>query len=425
MATPSYATTSTAGVANALLKEFYTEPLVNMVNEAHETLDRFDKAVQKFEGKYLRFGVKLRRNPAVWSTAESGAIAAVGSTQTIDSFVYSKTHTGHMGLSAEMVASAKTDRGSFLNAVELEIESMAEGAKDNMNRQLYGLNLTAFASPLDTNVKMGALAVVTTGVGSATQTVSSTRHLKPGMRLAIGTDSELTTAPLTGAVFANVSSITSETVVVLDASVTTVTRDIIALGESGSTGYNNEIIGLSRMVSADDDNYQGIDTGDFPEWKATVHSNPLGAGTLRDLSLEIMQRCFDMITRTSGAEPDLILMDYSVRVEYFALLQANVRYAPLVLKAGAGGQLVFAGGKKETPINVDKDCTYNTIYFLNTKDIQIAEKEPWGWDDLDGSVLRRVPGYNLYEAVFRRQANLKCRRRNALGKLVDINASLT
>lgn len=402
----------TTTTADAILKDYFSEPLANILNTSHPTLEKFERAKNKFSGRRVVFPVNLRRNPGVRATAENGALPSAGYTQSVESEIRSKTIVGRLGLTAEQIASAKDDRGAFVEAVKYEMEGIVEATKDDVNRQLYGLTISG-------NTKSGILTQINGAATSATQTVDTTRYLKPGMRVLVGTD---TTVGDLSADAVVVSSIASETSVVFTASFTSADNDLIALGESTGTAYNNEMTGLARIVSADDDDLQTVNTGDYPEWAATVHGT---AGTPVALNLEDMQRLFDAIYNSCGSEPDMVIMHTSTRVEYFALLLADVRYEPLQLKGGGAAQLVFMGGDKQIPVFVDKHCTYGTIYMLNSKDIKQFVKKDWGWMDQDGAVLSRISGYNAYEAVYDTMRNLGVRRRNGCGKLVGVDYSLT
>jgi len=76
------------------------------------------------------------------------------------------------------------------------------------------------------------------------------------------------------------------------------------------------------------------------------------------------------------------------------------------------------------PFTVDDDAIDGCMYFLTLKDLQVYRMSDYEWMDKDGSVLARITGYDAYEAVLFRYAELGCKRRNAQGVLMDIRSDI-
>ena len=66
------------------------------------------------------------------------------------------------------------------------------------------------------------------------------------------------------------------------------------------------------------------------------------------------------------------------------------------------------------------DAIDGEIYFLTTADLYIYRMSDYEWMNLDGAILSRISGYDAYEAVLFRYAELGTGRRNSHGVLCDI-----
>lgn len=399
--------------ADKLLKDFYTGVLVSQLNKSHPLLELMQKSNRKFTGRAVVFPVDTAHDQGVQAVGEGLAQPDVVASAPAEARVTSKLVQATMELTDEIIASAKDDRGAFADALKYQMGKSMDTAKEDVNRQLYG-DGTGTLTLVD-----GAVADTT---ASQNITVDSTRHLKAGMRVRIGTTAQVASSGSGDNQI--IVSITSATVFVCTNQAGALAdNDLIVRGKSGSTAYNNEISGLEAIIGTGD--FQGVTVADFPDWKATVNSN---SGTARPLTLDLMIQVADDIKNASGKDPNAMFMHTSVRREYAALLLADVRYTQSNQETkllGGFVKLNFAAGGGIADIYVDRQCTYKTIYYVHTPDLQRFVKQDWGWRQEDGKVLAKVPGYNKYSAQYQAQLNVGALCRNSHGKLTDITATLT
>lgn len=405
----SYASGTGLESADALLKNFYLAPMQDQLNKSHPLLEFTEKSNRKFEGRKVVFPITIDRDQSVQAVGEGKAQPSAVSNVPAEASIASKLTQSVIQMTDEIIASAKTDKGAFADVTKQKMSDAIESLKNDINRQLYGDGL-------------GYLGTMSTTTATVTSiTVDTTRHFAKGQKLAIGTTTELAAGTAEATSVTSVDSATAITV----ASVAIVTGDKIVKGTAASNAYNNEMTGLAAIIPDTNADLQGVVVATYPDFKATVNRN---GGTARSLSLDLMIQVADDIKNASGKDPDMMLMHTSVRREYAALLLADVRYAASNVETKLPGgfvKLQFAAGGSLTDIYVDRMCTYGTIFYLNTKDINQFVKEDWGWRQLDGSILQRVPGYNAYSAQFQTQRNLGVLCRNSHGKLADITATLT
>lgn len=410
--TTSYSTGTGLSSADALLKNFYLAPMQDQLNKSHPLLEKTERSSRKFEGRKVVFPVEIERDQSVQAVGEGKAQPAVVSSVPAESSVSSKLVQSVIELTDEIIASAKTDKGAFADVVKQKMSNAMEALKNDINRQLYGDGT-------------GTLATITgTGTSATITGISTTRHLAKNQAVVVGTLANIASGG-GSADASSVSSVTSTSVAVLADSITWANSDVIVKGTLASNAANNELTGLGAIIPTTNADLQGISVTTYPDWKAAVND---ASGVNRSLSLDLMIQVQDDIKNASGKDTDLMLMHTSVRREYATLLLADVRYAASNVETKLPGGFVmlqFAAGGAMTDIVVDRMCTFNTVFYLNTKDINQFVKEDWGWRQLDGSVLQRVPGYNKYAAQFQTQRNLGVLCRNSHGKLTDITATLT
>jgi len=161
-------------------------------------------------------------------------------------------------------------------------------------------------------------------------------------------------------------------------------------------------------------------TSTYTWWKSNVMTHPSGRyGGQRALSLDLMQQMFDKVEIKAGKDygPDLIMTTHSLRREYLELMQADRRNVNTMKLDGGFTALEYNG----TPLMVDYDAIDGEIYFLTTKDLAIFRMSDYDWMTKDGAVLSRISGYDAYEAVLFRYAELGARRRNSHGVICDLN----
>ena len=403
---------------NALLKDFYRGPAQSAINTAHPLLEMVEtKGAESFSGKKVVFPVSVARGVGVGSRGDDGTLVTASSDTDVEANVEAKYIDARFALTGAAIAAGSGSKNAFVDIVKRKMDTTIENCKDAVLRQLHGY------SDSDTGGSTpGILTRINGAVGPTTSlTVDSTRFLKPGMVIAIGTSAELggTGTPD----LATVATVPTSTTFTTVANVTVANNDIVCTATASSAaadvGYGNEMTGLANIVSSGD-SLQGISGATYELWNGIVNSN---SGVNRPLSLNLMGKVYDDISDSSGLEPDFILCHNSVKREYIDLLVGDVRYVPLNLKGGHTA-LSFSHGSREIPLTSDKYAAYNRMYFLNTKQLKLFKLQDWSWMDKDGAAISRIANKDGYEGTFQLKANLGCLTRNCHGVLKDITATV-
>jgi hypothetical protein len=179
--------------------------------------------------------------------------------------------------------------------------------------------------------------------------------------------------------------------------------------------YNGTVRGMNALA----DPLQGLAVGSYTWWKAQVDSSTTRYGAQRDLTLPMMQKMFDKVEIAAGKDygPDFIMTTHALRREYLELCRVDRRSVNTMALDGGFTALDYNG----VPMMVDPDAIDGEIYFLTLKDLQMYRMSDYQWMDKDGAILSRVSGYDAYNAVLFRYAELGCKRRNSHGVLCDLN----
>src|SRR6185312_10624952 len=232
---------STTAFSNAL-KNVYLPAIREELNEKTNLLDLFtegDLTQYEWQGKALIFALHSSRNySGVKYVPEGGGLPNAGNQGTADLTVPIAHLKGRIQLTYEVMRASRSDKGSFVRAMDFEQKSLVNDVSRQRNRALAG-----YGSEV--------LAVVTTGVnnnttqtiknpGGVSGTVNPGRFLQPGMFVAF---SDPTGATIRGV--ATVVSVSGSSLVV-SAGITTTTNDVISLA-TNSLGSSEDSIGDASM----------------------------------------------------------------------------------------------------------------------------------------------------------------------------------
>lgn len=125
-----------------------------------------------------------------------------------------------------------------------------------------------------------------------------------------------------------------------------------------------ELAGAALAVDGSDDNFAGVDTGDYPSWKA-------GEATVASASLTIAwirENLFRPVKNATGRNPEFVLTTGALMDQLKALIGANAEVVTVLTTTG-GGKVEIAQDFGATAIRVDgvpfiedRHCTSGTMY---------------------------------------------------------------
>lgn len=397
----------TPTTADAVLKEDYQPVVREQLNQGIAFLQQIEKNDKDFEGRRAVIALHVSRNSGVGARAAGGTLPTAGEQGYAEQRVPVYRNYGRGQIDGGVIKQLRSDKGSFVRAVESETRGIVTDLKRDYSRQLFGTSDGVIAS---TGLTSNSTLVNLAGTVSTTQL----RQIDTNALIDIGT----VASPTAIATATKVSAVdtANKTITVAAAVSTTAAHKIFRTGSGGSGASQKEITGLQTIVS-DAGSLHNIDPATYSVWKSTVAAN---GGINRSLTETLMATVVQDVEIASGEAPSLAVTSPGV-FRAFANLQTSLkRFNDTVdLKGGYKGLTFAAGG---APINIvwDRDAPANRIFFFNPKHITHFVMSDWEFMEEDGAVLNRVSNQDAYEFTLFKYAELTSDQRNSHGLLSDI-----
>ena len=439
---PTNTVSGSTGDFSAALKEFYGPGLVGSLNKDIAYFDALTEAGAEVSlgGKGLVWPVHTKWSGGVGAIAEDATLPTAGTQTRNKATANAREIYGRIELTRKVMASSKSNKMAFVDALDSEMDALESELKKQLNRQLLGNNETVGSG--GSEPETGGIAKLTASMSGASASVTgidSTHQLHSGMNIRIGTNTVLKVSTTASAadLVADTAKVWVGTITSID-SRTTMTVDgkgalgnpklasgnLISIGDadasSGYASYNEELFGLDHLIEEDDDDLFGIDvSATGSSWKSHIDDN---GGTNRSLSHERMDAMFDGVYERGGQRPNFVIGHNSFAREVKKLMEGDVRYEPQTYKGGfQRNLLVWNSGTQDVVIMSDHLCLPNRAYFLNLEYIKLAYLDRFDWLDEDGAVLSRISNKANFEAAFGAMLEQIVTKRNAHGVLKDIS----
>jgi hypothetical protein len=412
----------TLSTADAALKEFYLPAVREQLNQTNALLMQVEKNSTDIEGRRAVLSLHVSRNNAVGARAEGGDLPGttlgIGNQGYAEERIPLKYNYGRIQLSGPVIRAMRSDRGSFVRAMESETRGVTNDLKRDVNRQLWndtsgiivGVTSSGGASTTVT------LAPVTASYGSSRP---RQRQLEIGMAIDIGTTADVDALTATPVTITAVSFATLPGTITISAAVDAIAgthfiynAELVAGG--AATGI--ELTGVSSIVASSGTLFN-VNPSTYPSWVSYVDSN---SGTNRSVSENLFASVMHNVEIAGGEPANQWWSSDGVHRAFANLLTAQKRFTNTVeVKGGFKGLDVTAGGGS-VPLLWEKYAPANTAFFLNTEHLTQFEMSDWEYMDEDGAVLSRQSNKDSYEATLYKYHELATDKRNAHGRLSDL-----
>jgi len=399
---------ATLVTATNIAKEVYLPQLVAQLNYNIIGLRRVMKSSNGVSsdtgGKYVRFPIRVSRNPGLGYRAEGGALPTGGNQGYASVQIGLKYGYGMLLLSGQSMRLLKTNAQAFAAVMSDEMDGLKNDVGKDTARIFYG-------------DATGALAVLSSASQATANTsaVTDIQYLEVGQKIDI-----VSTGGTVRGSNRTITSITTTTApagtfVYDGADITTDVATDLVVRTGNFAGTVLEPNGLSSIVKASGSLYN-VDPATQPVWASTVDAN---GGTARALSESLMIRMVDNIRKAGGQRPTVVFASLGVRRSYFNLLTQQRRYTDTKSFTGGFQGLAFNCGS-EIPVVDDEDAPTGKMWMVNEPSLTVYQEEDWSWDDTDGSMWSRVSGFDQFEARLYKYWELGTKQRNANGLLSDV-----
>lgn len=401
---------ATLVTATNIAKEVYLPQLRDNINKEVIGMRRIEQSsngvVSDVGGKYVRFPIRVTRNPGIGYRAEGGALPTAGNQGYASVQTSLKYGYGMLTLSGQSMKLLKTNQQAFASVMDDEMNGLKDDVAKDTARIFYQDGTGYIA-----NLSAASQATANTSA------VNDVQYLEVGQVIDIvstggtvrGSNRSITTitpgTPSAGGAVPG-TFVYSGADIASDAATDLVVR---------TGNFNLEPNGLGSIVKATGSLFN-VDPAVNPAWASTVNSN---AGVTRALSEGLMINMVDSIRRAGGKRPTVIFASLGVRRAYFNLLVQQRRYTDTKEYAGGYQGLAFNSGGEVAVVD-DPDAPTSKMWFVNEPSMTVYREDDWNWDDTDGSMWSRIPGFDQYEARLVKYWELGTNQRNANGLLSDI-----
>jgi hypothetical protein len=390
----------TLTTADSALKEDYQPAIREQLNNAVMFLQQIEKNSKDVEGRRAVLSLHVSRNSGVGARAEGGTLPTAGNQGYAEERINVRSNYGRITLTGQVIKAMRSDRGSFVRALQSETRGITTDLRRDVNRQCYGFSTGKL-------LLLTATGPSTTVVAQASTPDSIFNFLEVGQLVDIGTASPFTSVTTANAI----TSITRSTrTIVLTTAVTVANGDtMVRSGSGGSGAAQKELTGLQSIVAASGSLFN-VDPSTNPSWVSTVKDN---SGTFRPVSETLFAGAMQDAEILGGANIDLWITSPGVHRAYAALLTSQKRFTnTLELKGGYKALDMTAGGSS-VPLMWDRDCPSNKAFGLATPHLVQFQMSDWEFMQEDGAVLFRVSGTDSYEATLFKYHELATDKRNA------------
>lgn len=376
--------------AQEALKKWYLPGLQYQLNTANPILSVMDRDSESVQGEEIVMALRYGKNGGIGMREEDGLLPTPNSRKTKQARWKTKNIFARIQISDKTMRSSRSERGAFVSLLEADLEDALSDAKDSLAMQVFG----------DGTGKLATLGANTTTV---TLTVSAgIDMLAEGMLIDICSSA--------GAVEQAEREIlevndTAGTIKISGGTVTTDATDIIV--QSGSYGLG--LTGFGSVFTNGNTLY-GINRAQNPWFDST------NIAVNAEISETVLQKGTDETERKAGGSVNFYSASYGVRRAYQSLLLATKQIVD-VMKLEGGYTALSYNGK---PMSVDKYNPAGTIFGLDMKTWKMYEVMDFDWLDDDGSVLHRVSGRPIWEAVLARYMDLGCNKPKANFRMTGI-----
>jgi hypothetical protein len=402
---------STVTLANMLYD--YKGPLVENFSKQHVLTDQLGRETNQrhFDGLQVRVNHLLSLKQGTSGISETGGPVTPVPLNQAKSLIPMARVIHPISLTPDLIKAANGGNFAYAGpALKLEMEQ-AGVAMPRVENEMINGNGDAIIAGISGTTNTTAVTVATT---------ANWYQLYPGRVIDVGTSAG---GPITNGSNRTILSVVESTgVITLDSgggnvNVTGGTHKVLIQGSTTAAGPN--VIQGVQQFAATSGTVQGLATSTAAQWAGIDGRN--GDTSAADLSIAILDGCERRVKR-SGVSPDFYVGDPGVIDKYGQTLLTQSRWAGDKNELATGWGGVMYRNKAVVP---EFDSPSGQVTGINKQSVTFyAYDNGPDWDDLDGSVLKRIGSRTLpVEAWLVDFVQLGCHRRNAFVTASNLNVA--
>jgi hypothetical protein len=372
-----------------LLKNVYGG-LETQFNRKAQTYDIFEKSTERLGGDHFEMAARVGGNTAGIGARLSDDPTPTPSRQNIQKFqIFDRMLEGTIAVYEKDVENTEGNARAFVNLLDDEIENMVEDLKWHQNIMLFGDGSGTLAS-VNANTSSSTTLVAATG---STFGKFGVKYLRVGDAIDIWSSDQTTQRNSTSSILTitGINPVTQN--VTVSAAQTLTAGDIIVRNNSLNKEFQGLYLASDNSTSV---TFQSLSRNTYPQIQGTVipaNGNGLTESHLQQLDTQIPAR--------SGKELDFIVAGDAQLNAYVGLGQGLKRYQNTNKLDRGFTELEYNG----IPLRKDVFCHPQFVYGMNKGTVKKGVVSPLKWSEMDGHILKKVPGFLKYEAVAREIGN--------------------
>ena len=383
------------------LKVLYINPIREFVNmQADPFAARILQTSDNITGyqKIVR-AVQIGANGGAGAGTETGVLPQAGENLYKQFESDTKNLYGTISISDKILKSATgADAGSFVNALQRDVDTLVKTLKWSVARQIYG----------DGSGILVKLQASDAGKALKIQTGSNSRNLLPG--LSVDVYNAAGTKVSSNSVATRITDVNHAAgTVTLD---TATTAAVTAGGYLTMQGSKDlELTGLGKIFSTGGTLY-GLDRTAYSWMNPTINT---AFGAITEWGI---QDAINQIEDTYDVSINHIAAGNKAYNSYMKLLNERRAINDTITLEGGFKALLFNG----RPVTRNKFLDETTIDLYDTSLFTIDQIADWEWldDDVHG-ILQRNARYATYEGSIAKYCDLMCRLPGGLARLKGVS----
>lgn len=386
------------------LKVLYINPIREFVNmQADPFAARILATSDHITGyqKIVR-AVQIGANGGAGAGTETGVLPVAGENLYKQFESTTKNLYGTISISDKILKSATgADAGSFINALQRDVDTLIKTLKFSLARQIYG----------DGSGKLVTLATASSGAKTLTVAAgSNSRNLLPGLTVDIyngaGTLISNTNTPT------RILDVNHKTgAIKIDTAITAQATAGSYMTMQGSKDL--EITGLGAIFNTSAATLYGLTRADYSWMNPTINTS---FGAITEWGIQ------DAINNIEDT--------YDVKINHIACGNDSYRYYMELMntRRAINDVMILEGGHKALKFNGEplvrnKFLPSDAIDLYDTSLFTIDQIADWEWlDDNVHGILQRNARYPVYEGSIARYCDLMCRLPGGIARLTGVKA---
>lgn len=387
---------------NAVLKEVWTQDhLEKQFYAKNPFLDKIEKETPTYSiGDYAIVPVHVGRSggysvvPGTGSTSLNAA-----DSQKVTQAQYDWTnHWFQIELDENVIRKTQGNAVAVAKSVDIEVNGALSDLQKQITRQMLGGNGDALLAQCGTTT-----ASTTVTLNAAANQALVRGWLPVGQKIDIGTTAN-EVAVVAGATVTAVTQSTTAPTITIDSAVTTTSSHYVSIAKARSGATSYEANGLRNVIGTA--TLGGINPATYPSWQGSVNT------TAQDLSLSALLAMQQTVGQVTGNTPDWVLTSLQQQVNFYKLLQTQVRFT---------GDTQIGSGNVSKPnwngmeIDAEPDVLDGEWYALTKSDLFLVRDggPDWTNQDAGGNILVWRQGTTRYVGGLHWHVQLAARRRNS------------